>query len=154
MKIRRRPPDPFFYQGSETGILLIHGFTGTPSELRPMGRYLEKQGYTVYAPLLPGHGTSPEEMECTSWKDWWACVFNAYDRLRLQGKVRQIVAVGLSMGGALALKLAQEREVAGVVPFVLLFIYKIKGIGLSIWFAGLSLTWSERERSRPILKCI
>ncbi|PTX59601.1 carboxylesterase [Melghirimyces profundicolus] len=115
MKIKRRSPDPFFYQGGETGILLIHGFTGTPSELRPMGQYLKERGYTVHAPLLAGHGTSPEEMECTAWTDWWQSVLDAYDHLCEKGGVRRIVAAGLSMGGALALNLARTRPLAGVV---------------------------------------
>jgi len=111
----RRSPDPFFYAGGETGILLIHGFTGTPSEMRPMGRYLNGRGYTVCAPLLAGHGTRPEEMERTDWTDWWQSVRDGYDRLKREVQVRQVIAMGLSMGGVLALYLASQRELAGVV---------------------------------------
>ncbi|OYD08177.1 alpha/beta hydrolase [Paludifilum halophilum] len=113
MKIKRRSPDPFFYSGGETGILLIHGFTGTPSEMRPMGNYLKRRGYTVYAPLLAGHGTSPEDMECTSWNDWWNSVLEGYERLQQEG-VRRMFAVGLSMGGSLVLNLARTRPLDGV----------------------------------------
>ncbi|MFD1397401.1 alpha/beta hydrolase [Kroppenstedtia eburnea] len=116
MKMKRRSPDPFFYQGGETGILLVHGFTGTPSEMRPLGQFLKEKGYTVHAPLLVGHGTTPEEMEKTAWPDWWKSVLEAYDRLQEEGNVRQILAVGLSMGGALVLNLARTRPLAGVVP--------------------------------------
>lgn len=114
MKSQRRSPDPFFYPGSTTGILLIHGFTGTPSEMRPLGEFLKQQGYTVYAPLLPGHGTSPEQLADTTWLDWWSAVQEAYRRLRAEGSER-VVAVGLSMGGILALNLAKEEELDGVV---------------------------------------
>lgn len=116
MKIKRRSPDPFLFHGGGTGVLLVHGFTGTPSEMRPLGEYLRERGYTVYAPLLAGHGTSPEEMKDTQWPDWWQSVLEAYDRLMREEPVRQIVAVGLSMGGALVLNLARIRPLAGVVP--------------------------------------
>jgi len=114
MKIVRRSPDPFFYEGGEIGVLLIHGFTGTPSELRPMGEYLKERGYTVYAPLLAGHGTSPEEMACTTWEDWWNSAVEGYRRLRDSG-VRRIFAAGLSMGGALVLNLARQYPLDGVI---------------------------------------
>jgi carboxylesterase len=115
MKIQRRSPNPFFYEGGDTAVLLVHGFTGTPSELRPLGQYLRDEGFTVYAPLLAGHGTSPEEMECTTWKDWWKSTLDAYERLKQEG-VQQIVAAGLSMGGALVLNLARTVPLDGVIP--------------------------------------
>jgi carboxylesterase len=115
MNVKLRSPEPFFYRGGKMGILLIHGFTGTPSELRPMGEYFRDQGYTVHAPLLPGHGTSPEDMEQTGWHDWWQGVLDAYDRMRAENLDHLFVA-GLSMGGALALMLAAEKPVDGVIP--------------------------------------
>ncbi|MFC4548022.1 alpha/beta hydrolase [Paenactinomyces guangxiensis] len=114
MNISKRSPEPFFYSGGNTGILLIHGFTGTPSEMRPMGQYLKDRGYTVYAPLLAGHGTSPEEMEKTGWKDWWKSVLDAYERLKNEG-VEKLFVAGLSMGGALSLYLAAQKPVDGVI---------------------------------------
>ncbi|MFC4077524.1 alpha/beta hydrolase [Salinithrix halophila] len=114
MKIQRRSPDLFFYKGGRTGILLVHGFTGTPSEMRPLGDYLKKKGYTVYAPLLAGHGTTPEEMVCTSWTDWWDSTLEGYERIKESG-VDRIVVVGLSMGGSLSLNLARTKPLAGVV---------------------------------------
>lgn len=114
MAMIQRSPEPFFYTGGKTGILIIHGFTGTPSEMRPMGDYFKEQGYTVYAPLLAGHGTSPEEMEKTTWHDWWQSTLDAYDHLRAEGVERLFVA-GLSMGGALALYLASQKPVDGVI---------------------------------------
>lgn len=115
MKIIQRSPEPFFYPGGKTGILIIHGFTGTPSELRPMGQFFKDQGYTVYAPLLPGHGTSPEELEQKTWRDWYQSVLEAYQKMRAEDLDYLFVA-GLSMGGCLSLLLSTEKDVDGVIP--------------------------------------
>ena len=96
-------------------MLLVHGFTGTPSELRPMGSYLQEKGYTVYAPLLAGHGTSPEEMNETTWNDWWQSTLDGYEKLK-EKNVRYLFAVGLSMGGMLVLNLARKEKLDGVIP--------------------------------------
>lgn len=114
MNIVQRSPEPFFYMGGKTGILLVHGFTGTPSELRPMGDYFKERGYTVHAPLLAGHGTNPEDMATTRWPDWWKNVREAYDRLRQAGMER-IFVIGHSMGGCLSLYLTTEEKVDGVI---------------------------------------
>jgi carboxylesterase len=113
--IVERSAEPFFYRGGKTGILLIHGFTGTPSELRPMGQYLRDRGYTVYAPLLAGHGTTSAEMEKTEWMHWWQSAQVAYEKMQ-QAELTQLFVAGLSMGGCLALNLAAERPVTGVIP--------------------------------------
>lgn len=115
MKVTQRSPEPFFYSGGKTGILLIHGFTGTPSELRPMGEYFRGKGYTVKAPLLAGHGTSPEEMEKTGWRDWWQSALDAYDHLRTEKDLDHLFVAGLSMGGVLSLLLAAEKPIDGVI---------------------------------------
>ena len=104
---------PFFYEGNDTGILLIHGFTGTCGQVRPLGRALRDAGYTVLAPLLPGHGTSLEEMNRSSGDAWLRCVREAY--VSLEKMVRQVVVAGLSMGGTLATILAEEYNPAGLV---------------------------------------
>lgn len=112
-------PEPFFLPGSgereATAVLLIHGFTGTPSELRRLGYHLNDMRYTVQGILLPGHGTTPKDMLRTGWSDWWKHALDSYDGLKRQGYERVFVA-GHSMGGLLALKLAAERQVDGVVP--------------------------------------
>lgn len=79
-----------------------------------MGIYLREQGYTVYAPLLKGHGTSPEELEETTWQDWWNSVQKAYERLKSL-ELKHIYIVGHSMGGLLAFRLALEESVDGIV---------------------------------------
>ncbi|MFF7897708.1 alpha/beta hydrolase [Streptomyces sp. NPDC088817] len=107
--------EPFRHEGGEVGVLLCHGFTGSPQSLRPWGRYLAERGLTVSLPLLPGHGTRWEDMQLTGWPDWYAEVDRELRVLR-ESCTRVFVA-GLSMGGALALRLAARHgdAVAGVV---------------------------------------
>ena len=115
------PATPDRTGGRPTGVLLLHGFTGSPASMKPWGRYLAEQGYAVEVPLLPGHGTRWQDLNRVSWTDWYDEASTALDRLVA---TCDTVAVGaLSMGGSLALRLAQERpdDVAGLVlvnPFV------------------------------------
>ncbi|MFS3129721.1 alpha/beta hydrolase [Nocardioides sp. Bht2] len=97
------------------GVLLSHGFTGSPASMRPWAEYLAERGYGVEVPLLPGHGTSWQEMNTTGWADWHGAVEAAFTRLRADHDV--VVVAGLSMGGALALRLAADHpdDVAAVV---------------------------------------
>lgn len=106
---------PFHFDGTaDHGVLLIHGYGGTPAKLRLLGEYLHQEGgLTVSALLLRGHGTSPEDMRDASWSDWLEDTFNAYDRLR--EKCGNIYVVGLSMGALLALLTAANREVRKLV---------------------------------------
>lgn len=106
-------PAPFDFRGGKTGVLLIHGFTGTPSEMRPIGKYLSEKGYTVKAPLLAGHGTSPEDMMRTGMKDWIKSAGDAYFELKRQ--CEDVYVTGHSMGGILALHLASRLPVKGVI---------------------------------------
>lgn len=107
--------EPFSHDGDDVGVLLCHGFTGTPQSLRPWARALAEAGHSVRLPLLPGHGTRWQDLRTTGWDDWYATVSAALDEL--SGRCRVVVAAGLSMGGALALRLAVERgtDVAGLV---------------------------------------
>lgn len=113
--------EPFFFPGGRTGCLLIHGFTGTPKEMRWMGEYLAKEGHTVLGPRLFGHATRPEDMIRARWQDWVASVEDGW-RL-LSGACERIFVMGLSMGGVLALHTAAHFPAAGVVamatPFAL-----------------------------------
>lgn len=106
-------PTPFEFEGGKKAVLLLHGFTGTPSELRPMGKYLSEKGYTVKAPLLAGHGTTPEDMMRTGLKDWVKSAEDAY--FDLKRKHEDVYVGGLSMGGSLALHLAARLPVKGVI---------------------------------------
>ncbi|GIH06493.1 carboxylesterase [Rhizocola hellebori] len=107
---------PFAHEGSaEIGVLVCHGFTGSPHSMRPWAQYLAGQGWSVSLPLLPGHGTHWRDANRTSWHDWYSTIDDAFTRLR--ERCGKVFVCGLSMGGGLALRLAEERgdEVAGVV---------------------------------------
>ena len=108
--------EPFDHDGSsDIGVLLCHGFTGSPQSLRPWGDHLAAAGFTVRCPLLPGHGTHWRDMNRTGWPDWYGTVDQAFTELAA-GCTSTFVA-GLSMGGALALRLAQRHgsAVSGIV---------------------------------------
>ncbi|MBI4788740.1 MAG: alpha/beta fold hydrolase [Chloroflexi bacterium] len=105
--------EPFFYPGNRVGCLLIHGFTGTPYEMRELGERLAARGHTVMGPALAGHATCLADLEPTRWHDWYASVTTAYDELRELCDV--IFPIGLSLGGLLVLHLAAHRPVQGVV---------------------------------------
>jgi len=107
--------EPFFLLGdsSKPACLLIHGFTGTPKEMRWMGEFLNQQGYTCLGIRLAGHATDPEDMIRSRWTDWVASVEDGYQLLR--GVNANIFLVGLSMGGILALLMSTRLSVKGVV---------------------------------------
>src|ERR1051326_909305 len=108
--------EPFFHSGGSTGVLLCHGFTGSPASLRPWADRLAGAGLTVSLPRLPGHGTTWQDMAHTRWEDWYAEVDRAYEELR--GHSDEIFLMGLSMGSCLALRMAELRG-AGVAGLVL-----------------------------------
>ncbi len=105
--------EPFFLKGNSTGVLLIHGFTGTPKEMRWMGDYLNAQGFTCLGIRLAGHATRPKDMVRSRWTDWTASVEDGYQLLR--GVTERVFLVGLSMGGALSLLMSTRLDAAGVV---------------------------------------
>lgn len=109
-------PSPYSASGGPTGILLIHGFTGAPTEVRPLGQFLAENGHTVLCPLLPGHGSEPEDLNRVRWQDWAAAVDAAYHDLA--GRTRQVFVAGLSLGALLALHLAAHQPaVCGLLLF-------------------------------------
>jgi carboxylesterase len=99
--------EPFAADGGRIGVLLSHGFTGSPASMTPWGKQLAALGHTVQAPRLPGHGTTWQELNSTRWQDWYAEVDSALTDLR--SRCDHVVAAGLSMGGCLALRLAEQR---------------------------------------------
>ncbi|MBC7233624.1 MAG: alpha/beta fold hydrolase [Chloroflexi bacterium] len=106
-------PSPFSFPGGQVGCLLIHGFTGAPPEMRPMGEYLAQRGVTVSCPLLAGHGTTHEDLARTTWQDWYASVEAAF--VELQKQCTEVFVAGFSLGSLLALHLATQHELDGIV---------------------------------------
>ncbi|RKN42495.1 alpha/beta hydrolase [Streptomyces hoynatensis] len=125
--------DPFTHDGSATGVLLCHGFTGSPQSLRPWAEHLAAAGHTVRLPLLPGHGTRWQDMQHTGWQDWYAEVDRELRALRR--RCERVFVCGLSMGGALALRLA-ARHGEAVVGLALvnpaLTFPRLQGYALSV----------------------
>jgi carboxylesterase len=106
-----------FIKGGRVGFLLAHSLGGTPVELRFLAHGLARRGHTVSCCQLAGHGGTPEELRRSSWREWYASVEAAHDRLREHCDI--IFAGGLSMGGILALHLAQNRaaEISGLLLY-------------------------------------
>ena len=107
--------EPWIHEGDgPNGVLVIHGFTGNPSSMRGLAEAVASAGFHVEMPRLPGHGTDLEEMLTTRWADWLGEAEAAYQRIAARSE--KVVVAGLSMGGALALRLgADHPEIAGLV---------------------------------------
>lgn len=106
--------EPIFLKGSKkTGVLLIHGWSSTPEELKSTIKHLNSLGYWVYAPLLRGHGTEPRDLLGLKWEDWLEDTCQAYDWLSQY--VNEIVIGGMSTGSLLALSLSRQRKVKGII---------------------------------------
>ncbi|MBP2702454.1 alpha/beta fold hydrolase [Microbispora sp. RL4-1S] len=97
--------EPYHHDGGPIGALLCHGFTGSPQSLRPWAEHLADAGLTVSLPRLPGHGTSWQELNRTRWEDWYAELDKAFADLR--GRCSEVFVMGLSLGGCMALRLAE-----------------------------------------------
>jgi len=140
--------EAFTRDGGPVGVLLCHGFTGTPQTLRPWAEYLADAGLTVSVPRLPGHGTTWQDMNRTRSEDWFAEAERSFEVLR--GKTDEIFLMGLSLGGCIVLRIAELRGAAvrGLVvvnpsitadtklfwlaPVMKLFVPSLKGIGSDI----------------------
>ena len=107
--------EPFSHDGSPVGVLLSHGFTGSPASMTPWAQYLADRGHTVRVPRLPGHGTTWQDMNRTRWDDWYATIDDALTELK--GRCERVAVCGLSMGGSLGMRLAENRpdDVAALV---------------------------------------
>jgi carboxylesterase len=160
--------EPFAHNGDgEIGVLLSHGFTGSPNSMRPWGRRLAAEGFTVRAPLLPGHGTTWQDMNRTRWPQWYDAVERSFDELL--ERCRMVFAFGLSMGGTLCLRLAQQhgREVAGLVlvnpsvttlrketrllPMLSRFVPSVQGAAGDIAKQGVEEVGYDRTPTRALL---
>lgn len=112
--MRIAQPKPFFFERGKRAVLLLHGFTGTSADVRMLGRFLEKEGYTSLAPHYKGHGVPPEELIHTGPEEWWEDVLAGYNQLKEAG-YDEIAVAGLSLGGVFSLKLGYNKPVKGIV---------------------------------------
>jgi carboxylesterase len=113
--VRGAPIDqvqPFAFDRGPIGCVLLHGFTAAPKEMRPLGDYLAAHNYTVRGVRYAGHGTSPQDLARTTWRDWVASAEAAVAELR--GRCAQVWSIGLSLGGLISLHLAERHVVDGV----------------------------------------
>jgi len=127
--------EPFFFPGqgenARTGCLVTHGFTGAPKEMRWLGEYLHRQGYTVCGMRLAGHATRPADMLRSRWRDWLLTVEDGYDLLSTC--TDRIFLLGLSMGGVLSLTAAAQLPVRGVVAMSTP--YDLPALSMPLWVA-------------------
>jgi carboxylesterase len=117
--------DPFDLDGDDRGVVCVHGFTGTPFEMRFLGERLHRAGFTVRGLQLPGHGTSVDELDRTTWYDWAGAVDAEIDDL--QRRCRRVAVVGQSLGGLLALHAAARRDDLAAVA----------SLAAPLWLGGL-----------------
>lgn len=123
-----------------TAVVCVHGFTGTPYEMRYLGERLADGGFHVRGVLLPGHGTSPEDLDRTTWHDWTGAVEAAFDELRTD--FERVAVVGQSLGGLLALHLASRRpEVAAVATLAAPLWLDGLAAKVARWAASGALSW-------------
>jgi carboxylesterase len=134
--------EPFRFDAGPIGAILIHGFSGSPASMRPLGRWLAERGVSSIGPRWPGHGTTWEDMENHGWRAWEREVEAALSDL--EGLCRDVIAVGLSVGGAMALHVGarhadrlrgvavincdMRRPVLALAPLVRLFTRSVKGV--------------------------
>ena len=104
----------YWFEGNDVGCLLIHGFTGTPQNVRPLADYLARRGLAVAAPRMPGHGTTVEDLDSTGPEDWLGAAEQALAELR--SRCSTVFVAGISMGGTITLELARRHsDLAGIV---------------------------------------
>ena len=148
------------------GVLLCHGFTGSPASMRPWADYLADRGASVVVPRLPGHGTTWQEMQGTRWVDWYA--EDQRELLDLADRCPEVFVMGLSMGGTLALRLAEQHPevVRGLVlvnaslrsdnkalaalPLLKTFVPAIKGVSNDIAKPGQDELAYDRTPLKPL----
>ncbi|PLX71025.1 MAG: hypothetical protein C0602_03050 [Denitrovibrio sp.] len=104
---------PQYVVKGDVGILIIHGFTGSPLEMQPVAEFLQEQGYTTYQVRLAGHGSKPENLNLTTYKDWYESA--RYGYFVLKRTCRKVFVMGESMGGLVALSVAGLNFADGAI---------------------------------------
>jgi carboxylesterase len=122
----------FTFEGGPVAVLLIHGLTGTPSEVKAVGKAIARRGYTVHGVQLAGHCGTEAELLATGWREWYRSVEDAFERLKRRHEV--VFVGGLSMGALLSLKLAADRprDVAGLLLF-----------STTLFYDGWAIPWTR-----------
>ena len=144
--------EPFLLKGGPRGVLLIHGFTGSPAEMRLLGTRLHERGFTVLAVRLPGHGTDVRDMEPTNWRHWYGAAVDG--RYLLTDLCDEVNVVGLSMGGLLALKLAAEYPVHRVAALSTPIFLTARRISLLPLYRAFLRYVPKKRRDYDIDPCI
>ncbi|GBD07800.1 Thermostable monoacylglycerol lipase [Candidatus Thermoflexus japonica] len=138
--------EPFFFPGGPIGVLLIHGFTGAPQEMRRLGMFLADRGRTVLGIRLPGHGTRPEDLGAVTWRDWAEAV--AAGARTLRERCEHVFLCGLSLGGVLAIYEAARQPPDGLI--VMASPYRIRDIRLRfLWLLKWLIPYVGKSPSDP-----
>lgn len=140
---------PFRLQGTNGEVVvLIHGFTGNPAHFRPMAEFLNERGYSVSIPLLPGHGTSMQDLATTGWRDWQTAVEQTVSAVASH---RRVHLVGLSMGGLLAILVAARMATTTITTINSPVILIDKRFYISPLLTGIRPTVLWPESENPVL---
>ena len=131
--------------GGSIGVLLAHGFSASPTELRPLGEHLHRAGYSISVLRLAGHGTNIDDMARSNAHDWYDSVVAGYDELI--ARCDYIVAVGLSMGGVLCCQLALDRPLLGLILLAPSFAVNARLFFLAPYLGLLIRHWSKSPES-------
>ncbi|MDQ1284406.1 MAG: Hydrolase 4 protein [Patescibacteria group bacterium] len=123
---------PFYFQGTNgKAVLLVHGWTSVPYEVRRLGQYLNENGYTAHGPMLSGHGTIPSDLERVDWKDWLRDITQSYEELKKNHS--KVYIAGTSIGACLAVILAKNKaDVAGLVLMAMPYKIRFERIALAL----------------------
>ena len=137
---------PFFFEGSNgKAVLLVHGWTSTPYELRRLGVYLNENGYTVSGILLSGHGTVPKDLESISWQTWIEDVKGEFEKLK--SSHQKVFSVGTSIGGNITMMIAKENvELDGIV--LMATPYRIRKESIVLFFAKILMLFKNKYRKK------
>lgn len=137
-------PSSFFLEDGPIGALLIHGFPGSTTDVRLLGTFLHERGFTVSAPLLPGHGTQPADLNRVRWQDWTACAEEALARLAT--RCEAVFVGGLSLGSLITIYVsAHHPELAGIALYSPAVAVRNRLIHLTPLLKYLMPFWSGRK---------